>query len=94
MTAAAFDPIAELMTHTEAGYCSLIEYDKRDGRPATQRVIIPKKIADSGGSLLVRAFQLRPEKGMRAFVAQQIIRVERAPDRFSEAERGRCPSRS
>jgi len=89
MDPASVDPVASLISNTEAGFCSTIQYDKHDGNPVSQRVIIPKKLVDHASGLTVRAVQLRPEKGFRAFIAQRIVRVERGPDPLPEIERRR-----
>jgi hypothetical protein len=74
------DTIERLMANTAAGFHSEIVYDKDDGRPVTQRVIEPRKLVEGRDGLLVRALQVQPERGFRAFCSGKIVQVTRHPE--------------
>lgn len=69
------DPVRQLMQNAANGYCSVIHYDKGDGKTPTERVIEPRRLEDGVNGLLVRAMQLEPKKGSRMFVAGRIVSV-------------------
>jgi len=74
-----FDPVAVLMDHTREGVLSQIQYNKGETaapKVLPLRLIEPRALIDGVAGLMVRAVQLKPERGVRHFYAERIVRVE------------------
>lgn len=82
------DPIEAMMELLASGHACSIKYDKLDGKPCVSRLIIPKRLVDGPGGLLIQAYQIEPESGPRMFYADQIHGVE-SGRALTDAERKR-----
>lgn len=71
------DPIDGLIRAVRQGVCARIWYAKGSRmHDPSERVVIPIKLMDGVGGLVVRAIQVSPENGLRSFKATHIVRVE------------------
>ncbi len=78
-TAERPEAVERLMANTRRGVLSRIWYDRDDGRGVAVRVVEPKMLVDGADGLLVFAFQLEPDRGVRHFMVTRISRVEADP---------------
>lgn len=70
------DVIAVMMDAVRAGrYCRLC-YDKQDGTPLSTRIVEPRQLVDGLSGLMIRCFQIEPERGVRTFRLERVADVQ------------------
>lgn len=70
------NPIRKMQSILRHGKEPRILYDSRDGREPTERVIQPHLLIETADKLLIHALQTQPQRLIRHFAADSIIRVE------------------
>lgn len=78
------NPVRKMQSIVRQGKIPRILYDQKDGSEPTERVIQPHLLIETADKLLIHALQTQPQRLIRHFAVDSIIRVEVADSAGAE----------